>query len=119
MLQVAKSLEVLIEVQTENGPFEARLDDLERRRAGWEAEIEAVLLKADSTLKAASNADSRSRTMLRHAEKLSAPLDLEGEEVEETVRSSDAPGSREEEVPAVPMVLEPSRKELALRYKFG
>jgi len=119
VLEVGRTLEAAIEVQSQNGPSDERLDELERSRAHWEAQMEALILKADSTLKSASNAESRSRTMLRHAEKLSDPLDLEGEEGEDTVRSSDAPGGREEEVQALHLGLAPSRKEMALRAKFA
>ncbi len=42
-----------------------RLDDLERSRALWEANMEAELVRADSTYKAARNAESRARTQLK------------------------------------------------------
>lgn len=117
--EVARKLERLIEVHTENGPFEARLDDLERTRALWQADMEAILQKADSTLKSASNAESRSRTMLRHAEKLTDPFGPEGEELEEALPEGDAPGSEEERVQPVRLDVAPTHKELALRHKFG
>lgn len=119
VLLVSKNLEDLILLQVEKGGTDERLDELERRRAGWEAEIEATLLKADSTLKAASNAESRSRTMLRHAEKLSDPLGLEGEEEPDAISESHVPRSEEEGLLDVPLALAPTAKELALRAKFG
>jgi len=60
-----------------------RLDALEKSRAMWEAEMEAVLLKADSTLKAANNAESRARTTLKNAKKLGYDDDEGGLESEE------------------------------------
>ena len=48
----------------------SRLDALEKSRALWEAEMEAVLVKADSTYKGAANAESRARTMLKKAKSL-------------------------------------------------
>ena len=119
VLLAAKSLEDLIALQAEMGGADDRLEELERNRAHWEAQMEALILKADSTLKSASNAESRSRTMLRHAEKLSDPLDLEGEEVEEAVRPRDAQGGEEEGLQPLHLDVALSPKEIALRHKFG
>jgi len=119
VLEVGRSLESAIEILRETGPVDDRLEELERTRAHWEAQMEALVLKADSTLKASSNAESRSRTMLRHAEKLSDPLGLEGEDEREAVPAGDVPRGEEEEVQPVPLGLAISPKEYALRAKFG
>lgn len=47
------------------GPFLGRLDELERSRAVWEAEIEALLIKAEGTFKGARNAEERTRHMVK------------------------------------------------------
>ena len=115
---VAQALGQLIELQSQAGAADDRLDELERTRARWEAEMEALLLKADSTLKSASNAESRSRTMMKHAEKLADPLDIEGEEEPEAVPAGYAPGSEEERLQPMRLDVAPTHKENALRYKF-
>lgn len=112
-------LDMAISLLRESGPADARLEDLERTRAHWEAEMEAILLKADSTLKSASNAESRSRTMLRHAEKLADPLDYEGEDVEGSLPQSDVQGSEEERLQPLPLGMALTPKEIALRAKFA
>jgi len=116
--QCAVRLETLIKLQDENGPSDERLEALERSRARWEAEMEAQLLKADSTLKSASNAESRSRTMLRHAEKHADPFAEEGEEVEAPVLGLDDPRIEEERLLPVPMDLASNNKAHALRAKW-
>lgn len=113
------ALYTLVEQRTDAGPFEERLEDLERTRARWEAEMEAILLKADSTLKSASNAESRSRTMMKHAEKLADPLDFESEVVEAAVPEGYAPGGEEEELQPLPLDVALTPKEFALRAKFS
>jgi len=117
--QVASRLEALIDLQRHMGPADERLEELERTRARWEAEMEAVLLKADSTLKSAANAESRSRTMMKHAEKLADPLDLEGEEVPDAVHGDYAYRGKEEGVQPMRANVAPTQKENALRHKFG
>ena len=120
LLLVSKNLEDLILLQVEKGGADERLDELERSRAGWEAEIEASILKADSTLKSASNAESRSRTMLRHAEKLSDPFSENGDEVEERLPPLNAvPGAPEGVLPLREDLEILSPKQQALRMKFS
>lgn len=117
---VASSLGALVELQKENGPSDERLNQLELTRATWEAEIEALLLKAESTYKSASNAESRSRTMLRHAEKITDPFHEEGEDVPAGIPPEHVGVSPSEAVPTLHQdlgVLSP--KELALRMKFS
>jgi len=96
-----------------------QLEGLLLTRATWEAEMEALVMKADGALKGALNAESRSRTMLKHAEKLTDPLDLEGEEGEEAIRPDHAPRIEEEGVHDLRLVVAPNDKEKALRYKFS
>ena len=118
VLEVGRPLELAIEVQRQSGPADERLDELERTRAHWEAQMEAQVLKADSTLKSASNAESRSRTMLRHAEKIVDPFDDEGEDVEATLPDRHDPGVEAEEVLQMPLGLAPNNKAHALRAKW-
>jgi len=118
LLAVASALKTLIELQAQTGPADERLEELERTRARWEAEMEALILKADSTLKSASNAESRSRTMLRHAEKIADPFAEEGDEVEAPVPNGDAPRIPEDRLQPVPVGVAPSNKAHALRAKW-
>jgi len=115
---VSESLAALVELQKMNGPSDERLDKLELTRATWEAEIDALILKAESTYKAAANSESRSRTMLRHAEKIVDPFDEEGDGVEAPVRNGDAPRIEEERLLPVPVGVAPSNKASAQRAKW-
>ena len=108
LLAVTGALSQLIELQRETGPSDERLQELERTRAMWEAEMEALVLKADSTYKAASNAEARSRTMLRNAEKIADPFAEEGDEVEAAVHSGHDPRVEEEPMLAMPVGLAPN-----------
>jgi len=114
--RVASALQAVAESQRDHAPSVERLDELERNRSIWEAEIEAGLLKADSKYKAAANAESRARKQL---EKLD-PFGEEGEEGPEGI-PPDYVG------PISPEGLQPmhedmgvlTQKELALRMKFS
>lgn len=116
--EVVEALKTCAELLDQNGPSDDRLQELELGRARWEAEMEARLMRADSTLKAASNAESRSRTMIRHAEKLVDPFDDESEDVEETLPVGNGQRVEEEEVLPVPLGLAPNNKAHALRAKW-
>ena len=117
--RIAIGVDNLIELQREAGNANDRLQELEISRAKWEAEIEASMLKADSTLKSAANAESRSRTMVRHAEKLVDPFDEESDEVPEAVPGGDDPRIETEEVLQVPLGLATNNKAEALRAKWS
>lgn len=107
-------------LQRESGPGEARLEDLERSRAKWEAEIEALLIKADSTYKSASNAESRARTMVRAYEKELDPFPEDSEEIQEpAVLPDHARPGEVEEVQPMHMDLAPGSKAYALRAKWS
>jgi len=103
----------------ENAPAEARLEALERSRAVWEAELEALVLKAESTLKSANNAESRARTMKRHNEKHADPFDDDGEEVERAVPEGYAPAVPEEELQPLHMGVATDDKARAMMLKFS
>jgi len=115
---VSEALAALIELQRQNGPSDERLQKLELSRAQWEAELEAMLLKAESTYKAANASESRSRTMLRHAEKIADPFAEEGDEVEAPVPNGDAPRIPEDRLQPVPVGVAPSNKASAQRAKW-
>jgi len=119
-LALHRSVLEVAEAQRESGPSEARLDELERRQAMWQVEMEALVAKAEGTLQAALNAESRTRTMKKHYEKLADPLDIEGEEVDETVPGLDAARSEAERLQALRLDVAPADKKNALkRYKFS
>jgi len=100
----------------EHAPAEARVEELERSRAKWEAEIEALLMKADSTLRSANNAEARARTMAKHEESRSDPFPEDGDPVEEDNLPGYAPVSPEERVLDVRMDL--AANDAALRAKW-
>jgi len=112
------------DVQRDVAPSEARLEELERSRATWEANMEALVLKADSTLRSASNAESRARTMEKHVEKHLDPFGDDSDEGGEAVGGQgvlprfDVESLDPEEVLALPIGLE-GAKSNALRRKFG
>jgi len=113
------AIQDVAELAKETGPAEARLEELERSRASWEAEINAELMKADSTYKAAASAESRSRTMVKHAEKLADPFGAEGQEVEDGVPPEYAQLSPPEGLHDVRVDVAPlNSKVLARRLKF-
>jgi len=116
---VAVNLRDLIDLQRQNGPPDERLEELERTRAMWEAEMEALLLKANSTLKGAANAESRSRTMLKHAEKLTDPFAEEGDQGQDGIPPEYGGVRPAEGVHDVPVGVAPlNSKALAQRLKF-
>jgi len=121
--RLASAITELSQLHRETGPGEARLEELERSRAVWEAQMEALQLKALSTYKSASNAEARERTMRRSNEKLSDPFDsdsdeAETEEQERFVPGSDVQASEEAGVYGVPVGLEGNGKTHATRMKF-
>ena len=117
--QLTHSIRAVADLAREAGPGEARLEELERSRAAWEAKMEAELQKASSTYKSASNAESRARTMERHAEKLTDPFAEEGEPIQAGIPPEYARISAEEEVPALRVDVAPrNSKTLAQRLKF-
>jgi hypothetical protein len=100
----------------------ARVEELERSRSLWEAEIEGVLRKAEGARQAARAAEERARTMERHAQ--AAQGDVEGlEEIPEWYRqllAGHAGSGTEEGVSSVRENLAPSSQvERARRMKFG
>ncbi len=101
-----------------------RIEELELSRAKWEAELEGLLLKADSTLKAANNAEARTRTMKKSYEKHFDPLDPDRQaEIEQEVRnhfpSADATPSGAQALPALHVDVEENGKAAAMRLKFS
>jgi len=104
------------------GPLLERLEALERARDGWEAQMEAELLRVQSAFKAARSAEERTRTMAANAEALSsgdesARDDVLRNEYLEFLRLNGAPGEAGE-VPAVPAVVALSAKTRALQAKW-
>jgi len=112
-------LNALAAIQREQGPAEDRLDDLERTRAQWEAEVEGMLMKAEGKLQAANNAENRTRTMKKSYENLLDPLDLDSEEEPEVLPQRYAPIGEEEELQPVRLDVAPTFRQIALSRKFG
>lgn len=123
---IADQLPAVLDRGADAAELAARLEDLELSRARWEAEIDALILKADSSFKSAAAAESRARTMKRSYEKIAGELDpdrLDELEVEgrRRVQDRDAEASEEEGVPLMrPDLagLSLNSKVLAQRLKF-
>ena len=114
------TLKALVEATLQAGPAADRLEILELSHAQWEAEMQALLLKADSKMKSANNAEARERTMKKSYEKYVDPFDQEGAPELAPVPGGDVEGGEEEGVPPVyPGVAPLSAKEMALRHKFA
>jgi len=103
-----------------------RVEDLERTRSLWEAEMEAQLLKAKGKYQAASNAESRARTQVAHYEKnaVEGDPDLREESEEERIERlywRDVEAGQENGLPEMPLAVEarPSSKQAALRAKYS
>jgi len=105
--------------RAETGPLLERLVDLETSRAMWEAEVEALLMKAEGKLKAAANSEARERTMQKSREADFDPFDIPGAEVPEAIPLGYAPAGEEEGVYPVRVDVAGNNKTAALRRKFG
>ena len=97
-----------------------RIEDLERERGLWEADVEGLLAKAEGKLKAAANSEARERTMQKRLGDEADPFLGPGDEIEATVPAGDATNGEAEDVQQMRLDLAPiSRKEYALRAKFS
>ena len=123
LLRLVEGMEKALKAVGDDPRTTARLEDLELSRAKWEAQMEAVVLKADSTLKAANNAESRARTMVKHYEKDApegAPPGEEGIQPEGYEPPfGDVPPGPEEGVQPLHLDVETSPKSRALMAKFS
>lgn len=87
-LQEAAQALIAIAPGVEEGRgLEARLDELERGRAMWEAEIEGQLVKAGAKFAASRAAEERSRHMLRRVEGEEPDEDDEGSELDNALEA--------------------------------
>lgn len=114
-------LRQLVHTRQEMGPALERLETLELSRHEFEAECHALTLKADSTLKAAANAESRERHLKKQNEKLVDEFYPTGEERSQhaAVLRDDAAASQEEEVQPLRLDVATNHKAQALRAKWG
>jgi len=101
-----------------------RIEELELSRAKWEAELEALVLKADSTLKSANNAEARTRTMKKSYESFADEGlgDRETEiaqEVLQHIPDGNAAPRGAEPMPALHLDVAQNAKAGALRMKFS
>lgn len=104
----------------QNEPSMERLQGLERSRALWEAEVEGMLAKAEGKLKAAANAEARTRTMAKAYENEIDPFDADREQGEDRLSPEDVEPRYAEEVQPLHMGMEAeSKKAYALRAKFS
>jgi len=108
----------------DGGGLADRMDALDLGRAKWEAELEALVIKAQGQYRSAANAEERARTMKKRSDAGSSEGDLASEE--EVLLAYRALGlvpegngevSTLEELPALPPGVVARR--LALRAKYG
>lgn len=125
MDRVEQTLQEIRSSYDVHGPLLERLETLERAREGWEAQMEAELLRVQSAFKAARNAEERTRTMAANAEALSSSDESEDDggaasraAYLEFLRSN-GEGGGPGEVPTVPAAVALSPKTRALQAKFG
>ena len=113
--QLSVSVQELASQQRESGPSEERLDELERSRALWEADMEAEFRRADGKYKAAAAAEQRAR---KQNEKFDFGDD-HGPEVPAGIPPEYAPPSEAEGLHEMRVdVAPPNSKMLALRMKY-
>lgn len=97
-----------------------RIEDLERERGLWEAEVEGLLAKAEGKLKAAANAEARERTMQKRLADEFDPFARPGEELEAPLPEGDVETRHAEEVrPVYETLAGETPKQYALRAKFS
>ena len=113
--RLTAALRGLSDAQGGATPSMDRLEELERSRALWEAEMEAMVLRVESRYKAAAAAEARAR---KQNEKLDV-FDADREEVETPVPGNDAAPGEEEEVYPMHLGLAPNSKAYALRAKYS
>lgn len=118
--RISVSLSAAARNHEEREPLLHRLNELERTRGLWEAQVEGLLAKAEGKLKAAANAEARERTMQKRYEADFDPFGPHGEEEGPAVPEDDAEVGYPEEVQPVHLGVEAeSPRQLRLRYKFG
>lgn len=93
--------------------LEGRLEELERTRAKWEAELEGLMLKAEGKFNAARAAEERTRAKEKRAEELHEAVHGDPEELEdlppeyrELLRRLDGEGGEGEGVQPMPAGLD-------------
>lgn len=118
--RIATGLNGAVRAMNDTEPSSDRLDELERSRALWEADVEGMLQKAEGKLKAANNSEARERTMRKAYEDDIDPFPPDGEEIQETFPQSDVPPGFEEEMQPLRLGMEAvSPRQLALRHKYS
>ena len=123
LVNLEHTLHEIVEAQKELGPARERLEVLELSRAHFEAEMQALVLKADGKFKAANNAEARERQLKRSYERIGFvdPLVEDGAEREkdDAVSTEHAAASEAARLQALSLVVAPHSKALAQRAKWG
>lgn len=120
---VETALVEIAALQREMGPARDRLEALELSRAQFEADMGALVLKAEGKWKAANNAEARERALKKSYERLADDGDANGAEPETDGRGADgehdAQAREAERLQAMHLGLAPNNKTRALMAKFG
>jgi len=122
--RLSKTLADNLKVLEDGLPIRERVEALELSRAMHQAEMEALVLKADALKKVARNAEERTRTLAaKTSEADGGDSDGEAELLEaiEAYRLShrDVEAGEAAEVPALHSGMEVGSKEAAMMAKFG
>ena len=97
-----------------------RIEELELSRAKWEAELEGLLMKAESKLKASNNAEARTRVMKKSYESFADEGETEiAQEVFQHIPDGNVAPSRAEPLPAMHVDVAQNDKAGAVRMKFS
>lgn len=122
LVTISQRLGAILDKWDSEGGLLPRVEHLELTRAAWEAEIEGGVLKADSKLKAAANAEARERQLRKSNERLYGPRDEDGDEGEEGARDADqandaVPGEEEGMLPVhQDVAVDPRATVIAAKY---
>lgn len=98
--------------------WRARLEALEISRATWEADVEALVLRAEGQKQAALNAESRSRTMKKSYEEFFDDGAPDSAPEREAVPAGDVDAGEAEGMQPLRVGLETRGKAFALRAKY-
>jgi len=121
LVHVSEVLDRVLGAWDSQGPLQERLAELERNRDQWEAAMEALQMRADSTFKSARSAEERTKTLARNAEALAGGEEGEdgiSDEFIELLRRNAEAGAGEE-VHTLPAGVAVNSRTAALNAKWG
>jgi hypothetical protein len=118
---IEKILETAIDGMSDGGDLDDRVGALELQRAIFEADMDGLVTRAEGKLKAANNAEARTRTMKRSYETYADELDEDRPTQIETEPLQLPQGDGaiiQEPLPQMPLGMEANNKAHPTRMKF-